>query len=256
MTAEQGYLILAVDTADVCYRDCAVELAHSMREFHPDSKICLLSDCPQNDPVFDYEVSLPFGNQGGWANDWQCWHASPFRETVKLEADMIVTSPVDHWWPLFRLKDVVLSTGVRDFYDNTSHNRYYRKVFDANDLPDVYNAITYWRKSETARDFWNLTRSIFTDWSKWRTMLKFADEHASTDLVYAMAAQIIGAEKVTLPRELSPQMVHMKRRILDICEEDWTKELIWERQPDWLRINTITQWGLFHYHIKNWCKHE
>jgi hypothetical protein len=66
-----------------------------------------------------------------------------------------------------------------------------------------------------------------------------------------MAAVIIGEETVTLPTSLGPTIVHMKRYINPIQGNDWTKELVWEDNP--LRINTVAQWGLVHYHIKEWC---
>ena len=65
-----------------------------------------------------------------------------------------------------------------------------------------------------------------------------------------MAAKIIGTEQVTLPARLGPSIVHMKRYINPIQSTDWTKELVWESDP--FRINTVAQWGLVHYHIKEW----
>jgi len=65
-----------------------------------------------------------------------------------------------------------------------------------------------------------------------------------------MAAVIMGEETVTLPPGLGPTIVHMKRRMIGGVTEDWTKELVWENNP--LRINTVAQWGLVHYHIKEW----
>jgi hypothetical protein len=120
-------------------------------------------------------------------------------------------------------------------------------VFDHNNLPDVYNAITYWRLSETAREFFDLVRDIFLNWTQFRTLLKFAPETADTDLVYAMAAEIIGPELVTLPFASYPKIVHMKRHHAGTETEHWGRELVWE-YPDWrLRINTVAQWGAFHY---------
>jgi hypothetical protein len=104
---------------------------------------------------------LPHGNQGGWANDWQMFAVSPYRQTIKLEADMIATSTIDHWWTLFELRDVVISQGARTFYDQPAKSRFYRRCFDANNLPDVYNAITYWRLSPTAQEFFTLVRQHF-----------------------------------------------------------------------------------------------
>jgi hypothetical protein len=126
-------------------------------------------------------------------------------------------------------------------------------VFDANHLPDVYNAITYWRASQTAQEFFRLVRNIFKNWAEYRTLLKFPDDTASTDLVYAMAAQIIGPELVTMPFASYPKIVHMKRHMIATHTSNWTQELVWENNP--LRFNTVAQWGAVHYHQKDW-RHE
>lgn len=245
---ERGYVIPAVDSESVDYLSCAIRLAESIRQWHPDANISVISVKRCADPVFDHVIPLPFGDLGGYANDWQVWHASPYRQTIKLEADMIAAGPIDHWWTLFEHRDMVVSQGCRDFYNQISKSRHYRKLFDQNDLPDVYNAITYWRLSNTAKDFFNLVRDIFANWSSFKKLLKFPEEIPSTDVVYAMAAKIIGPELVTLPKHLGPKIVHMKSHINPIRGDDWTKELVWETDP--FRINTIAQWGLVHYHVK------
>jgi hypothetical protein len=237
--AERGYLIPAIDTESVDYVACAEQLSASIRQYHPAANITILT-----------REMLPMGNQGGYANDWQCFAASPYRQTIKLEADMVIASPIDHWWAMFEHRDLVISTGARDFYDQPATSRYYRKVFDANHLPDVYNAITYWRVSRTAKEFFQLVRNIFENWSKYRTLLKFPDKEASTDLVYAMAAQIMGPELVTMPFASYPKIVHMKRHIIATHTPNWTQELVWESDP--LRFNTVAQWGAVHYHQKDW----
>jgi len=237
--AERGYLIPAVNTDSIDYVACAEQLADSIRHWHPNANIT----------IFTKEM-LPMGDQGGYANDWQCFAASPYRQTIKLEADMIIASPIDHWWNMFEHRDVVISTGARDFYDRPATSRFYRKVFDVNHLPDVYNAITYWRVCPTAMEFFRLVRDIFENWTAYRTLLKFPDNEPSTDLVYAMAAQIMGPELVTLPFVTYPQIVHMKRHMISTNTNDWTQELVWETDP--LRFNTVAQWGAVHYHVKGW----
>lgn len=250
--AEQGYLVVAVNTDHTDYVVLAQRLANSIHAWNPNAKVCLLTDHDRPVEGFDFVKMLPYGNVGGYANDWQAWWASPFRETIKLEADMLVTSHIDHWWQLFRLRDVVVSTGARDFYGRLSQSRHYRKVFDDNNLPDVYNAITYWRLSRISQDFFKLTREIFENWQEFKKILKFPDQSPTTDVVYAMAAMIIGQEKVTLPPTVSPSIVHMKRHIIPTQGSDWSKELIWEQVGAGLRINTIAQHGCFHYHVKDW----
>ena len=236
ITHERGYLIPAVGPD---YERCAQQLKCSILEFHPDANVTIVT-----------ADMLPHSDQGGWANDWQMFLVSPYRQTIKLEADMIVSGPVDHWWPLFELRDVVISQTCRTYRDEPAQSRSYRKCFDANNLPDVYNAITYWRLSTTAKEFFDLVREIFEHWAEYKKLLKFAEDSASTDVVYAMAAQIMGPERVALPAGLGPSIVHMKRHINSLHGEDWTRELIWETDP--FRINTIAQWGFVHYHTKEW----
>lgn len=237
---ERGYLIPAINTDDKDYESCAHRLRDSILRLHPNAHVSIMT-----------KKDLPFGDQGGFANDWQCFHASPYRQTIKIEADMIAASAIDHWWTMFEKRDVIISQGARDFYDRQTDCRYYRKIFDDNDLPDVYNAVTYWRLSETSQNFFALVRRIFERWEDYRALLRFPEESPSTDVVYAMAAKILDPEMVTLPCGLGPNIVHMKKKIIPIKSEDWTKELIWEQDP--LRIQTIAQWGFFHYHTKDWC---
>jgi len=252
--AEQGYLILASNTEDTDYVQCARVLAKSIKVFHPDANVAILTNDEVNDEIFDYVVRFPYDTKGGWLDDWQVFAASPFRETIKLEADMIITTPIDHWWTMFRHRDVVLSTGAMDFYSTASPDRYYRKIFDLNHLPDVYNAITYWRVSHQAQDFFNLVQNIFNNWEVFKTTLNGgAKEEASTDVVYAMAASLMGVENVTLPSSY-PKIVHMKPKILGTTAEDWRKELVWELSDKDFRINTVTQIYPVHYHIKEFAK--
>ena len=116
ITHERGYLIPAIGDE---YVACAERLRDSILRHHPGVHITIVT-----------ESMLPYGNQGGYANDWQMFAVSPYRQTIKLEADMIATGPIDHWWTLFEHRDIVISQGCRNFYDEKSTNRFYRKIFD------------------------------------------------------------------------------------------------------------------------------
>lgn len=236
ITHERGFVIPAI--GDI-YEHCANKLADSILHWHPNANITILT-----------KDALPFGDLGGFANDWQVFYASPYRQTIKLEADMIAAGPMDHWWTLFEHRDLVISQGARNFYDQTTKCRFFRTVFDDNNLPDVYNAITYWRLSKTAQEFFQLVRNIFEFWNDYKKLLKFPESDPSTDVVYAMATVIMGPELVTLPSRFGPTIVHMKPHINPLKGNDWTRELTWEYDP--FRINTVAQWGLVHYHVKEW----
>ena len=250
---EQGYLIPAFNTDSVDYVDCARQLAKSLRAQHPSVKICLLTNDKNavDHNLFDHtQIIEDINTANPYANDWRCFFSSPFRETIKLEADMFIASPIEHWWDMFRHRDVVISTGCRDYYGNESTNRSYRKIIDENGLPDVYNAITYWRLSKTARDFFIQVRDIFDNWDSYKRLIKFPETVPSTDIVYAMAAQLIGPELVTMPFTSYPKIVHMKREHIGTKTHNWTQELVWEQDP--VRIQTVAQWGAVHYNVKDW----
>lgn len=244
---EQGYIIPAWNIGGRDYVDCARALAKTLLQHNPAARICLLTN-EQVGPDFLFahtRVVKDINTANPWANDWMVFRQTPFRETIKLEADMLVATPIDHWWTLFRHRDVVVSTGCRNWHGEVSAARNYRRCFDENSLPDVYNAITYWRLSETAREFFNLVRDIFANWTEFRKLLKFPEDVPSTDLVYAVAAQIMGPERVTMPFASYPHIVHMKRHHAGTETEDWMKELTFEMNP--VRINTVAQWGAVHY---------
>lgn len=234
---EFGYLIPAV--GDV-YEKCAERLKKTILQWHPSADITILT-----------KDMLPYGDKGGFINDWQCYAASPYEKTIKLEADMWCAGPIDHWWDLFANRDVVISQGCRNFYDQTASSRYYRKIFDVNNLPDVYNAITYWKISNTAEQFFKLVRDIFENWENYKLLLKFPDELPTTDVVYAVASILMGIETVTLPKNLGPTIVHMKKHIIPTISDNWHDELVLEHTMPGIRINTVAQWGLVHYHIKD-----
>lgn len=249
---ERGYIIPAFNTGTVDYVDCARALAKTMLAHHPDARICLLTNdkTAVDQHLFAYtQVVEDINTENPYANDPLVFGQTPFRQTIKLEADMLVAGPVDHWWTAFEHRDVVISQGARDFYDNPATSRKYRKLFDTNDLPDVYNAITYWRLSKTAQDFFKLVREIFTNWESFKILLKFPEDVPSTDVVYAMAAKIMGHEQVTLPKGMGPQIVHMKAGMSPFTSKHWTDELVWETNP--LRIQTVAQWGFVHLHVKD-----
>jgi hypothetical protein len=258
---ERGYLVIAQNTDSVDYVACARMLARSLRRVEPDAKICLLTDHNHSNLAdFDHVRFFPFGDHSGdsdWKlhNDWQCFYATPFRQTIKIEADIIVPHSIAHWFDICQTRDVVLTLGARNWRNELSSCRYYRKVFDDNNLPDVYNAITYWRFSRDAELFFATVKEIMTNWSTVLSSLKFAaDQPVNTDLAYAVAAKLLGPEKFMLPISV-PSMIHLKPKFNDLVSDSWQRELIWEILPEDIRINTVSQMWPIHYQEKDFV-HE
>jgi hypothetical protein len=256
---ERGYLVIAQNNDITDYVLCARMLAASLRRTEPSAKICLLTDVvPDDASAFDYVRTFPFGDRAAdsqWKlqNDWQCFYASPFRQTIKLEADMIIPQNISHWFDICQIRDVVVATRAYDYRGRIGTSRYYRKIFDDNDLPDAYNAITYWRLGKPAQTFFDTVKQIFENWDSVMSCLKFGSgQPLNTDLAYAIAIKLLGVEQHTLPHPV-PGLTHMKSRFNGLEGDDWTQELIWEILPDSVRINTVAQQWPVHYHQKEFA---
>jgi hypothetical protein len=255
----KGFVILAQNTADVDYVKCAEVLAQSIKAQMPSANVSLISDNTTLCKAFDQVIKLPYGDidpTSNWklSNDWQVYEASPYEYTIKLEADLYLPSSIDHWWHTLQQRDVVISTTIRNFRQDISTSRAYRKFIDDNALPDCYNAITYFKKSDTARLFFEVVRDIFENWNQYIAILKCnRDELPTTDWVYAIASHIVGIEKTTLPNFTAMSMVHMKQFINDLPTADWTDTFVYEILPHTLRVNTSPQLYPFHYQLKNFC---
>lgn len=242
----KGFVIMAQNTEKTDYVKCAKALELSIKRVMPDANVTIITT-----------DMLPYGDQApdsDWKliNDWQVYEASPYDETIKLEADMFLPRSIEHWFDILSINDVTLCTKIRNYKGELSDTRVYRKFIDDNNLPDVYNAITYFKKSDTAEQFYKIVRDVFENWEKYKAILKCnPTEEATTDWVYAIASHIIGVEKTTLPNFDELSMTHMKQFVSGTSTENWTDTLVYELLPDVLRVHTYSQEYPFHYHSKS-----
>lgn len=259
----QGFFTFAQNTSDIDYLRLAYLQALSIKGTMPGSKYAVAVDdntlalvTKEHRQVFDYVILIEndLSRNETWklSNEWQVFHLTPFKETIKLESDIIFTRSISHWWHAFRLRNIVLSSGCRDYQGNLATSRAYRKLFDDNKLPDVYNGLMYFRYSQEAYDFFNIAGQIFRNWSTVKTtLIKCSDEHPTTDVVYAITAKILGVEQCTLPLDWI-NFVHMKPSINQWPNQPWHELVVSELDLPMLRINNTNQYHPVHYHEKSW----
>jgi hypothetical protein len=227
------------------YEKCATVLKRNIKKVMPKIGVTIVTT-----------DMLPYGDQAPntfWKlqNDWQVYEISPYDETIKLEADMFMPRDIRHWFDVMSVQDVVVCNKIRNFKQELSDVKVYRRFIDDNNLPDVYNAITYFKKSDTAEKFFSIVRDVFENWIEYKSILKCnPKEECTTDWAYAIACHVIGVEKTTLPNFDELSMVHMKQWVNGLPTENWTDTLVYEILPNQLRVNTYPQQYPFHYHIK------
>jgi len=242
----KGFVIMAQGDD---YVKCAEVLRDSIYNTMPNANVTIITT-----------DMLPYGDQApdtDWKlqNDWQVYEASPYEYTIKLEADMYLPQSIDYWWDVLKDHDVIVSSHIRNFKQEISEEKYYRNFTKLNDLPDVYNALTYFRKSEKAERFFAIVRDIFENWDQYLATLQTnVDEPCTTDWAYCIACHIMGVEETTLPDFTDFSMIHMKQFVNPgLLRENWTEGYSYEIKPNVLRVNTVPQMYPFHYHIKSFC---
>jgi hypothetical protein len=262
---QQGFLTFAANTQDVDYLRLAYLQALNIKATQKIKSFAVIVDPATYQLIedyhrqaFDYIIETPASTTGPYGLEAQAFWLTPFKETIKLESDLLFTTSIDHWWTAFRLRDVVLSTGCRNYLQQLSASRRYRKLFDDNNLPDVYNGLMYFRYSKTAADFFRCATEIFNNWSAVQNaLLNCRDPEPTTDVVYALAADIVGRELCTLPSVDFINFVHMKPSINEYPETASFQDMyVTEFDDGMIRINNINQYHPIHYHEKDFPTKE
>jgi hypothetical protein len=262
---QQGYFTFAQNTESVNYLELAYAQAASIKQTQKINKYAVAVDSEtkklitdKHQKVFDYVVDIvdPVANAMG--NEWQAWQLTPFKETIKLESDILFTTNVDHWWTGLRLQEVCFTTKVRDYFGRVSKDRSYRKFFDENNLPDVYTGMYYFRFGQQSLKLFQLAFAIYSNWEYFRDNLKNCrEELPSTDVVFAIAARLLGVELCTNPALDYPSFVHMKGSVNHLhSSANWQNILQHELNSTELTINFNRQLWPVHYYQKDFINEQ
>jgi hypothetical protein len=186
---------------------------------------------------------------------------SPYDETVILDTDMIFPNDVSHWWDIMSERDVWATTKVRTYRGEVVSSNFYRKWFVANNLPNVYTAFFYFKKSELASELFAMIEIIFQHWQRmfFKYMPKGKPDWLSGDVAFALAMQILGIEHNCTRENIDevPTFVHMKSHIQNIPDteisEIWTDTLpTYYKKYNDFKIGNFQQLYPFHYVEKDW----
>ena len=270
----KGYIVIAQNNGSVNYLEQAYALALNLKLTQ--SKVNNLSVCvdaktkelitSKHKKVFDHIIDIPWNDdaQGtSWKinNKWKYYYMTPYDETVILDTDMIFPTDVSHWWDMLEERDVWATTNVLTYRGDVVSSDYYRKYFVKNDLPNVYTAFFYFKKSELATELFAMIEIIFQHWQRMCDKYRPQGKPAwlSGDVAYALAMQLLNIEhECTKPLTKSfPTFVHMKSHIQDIPEtmvnDKWTESLpTYYDSYNNFKIGNFQQLMPFHYVEKDW----
>lgn len=256
----KGFLVLA-QNSDVDYIRQAYALALSIRSTQPTiNNISLVT----NDVVpeqylsaFDKIIPIPFGDSASaseWKiqNRWKLYHASPYDETIVLDVDMLVLDNIERIWTWVTDRDLFFTSNVLDYKGRKVTDTTYRKMFVANELPNLYSGMFYFKKSDTVLEFFKLLEFITNNWENMynRVAPKNMQNFYSFDVSVAIAAKLMGIDDI-ITHKLSPfTFTHLKPALQGwdpVPHSCLSQLLINFTDSKELYLNNFRQRGVLHY---------
>jgi len=253
----KGHVIFA-QNSDIDYIRQAYALALSIKKFNTINEVCLIT----NDSVpidyinvFDHIVKFPWGDmaeKSQWKveNRWKIIHATPFKENLVYDSDMLLLESNDYLWQYLQFEDVQLTNRVYNYKGDRVLKTFnpYRKVFDQNNLPDVYCGLFYFKKNKKSFEFFRWVELIMKDYE--RIYKKFTpnatQKFCSMDVSAAIASDIMGlcGNQVLSFTHMKPGVQGWNVNNL----ESWQNYVLSYFNSELeLMIGNYRQSGLFHY---------
>jgi hypothetical protein len=260
----KGFVVLAQNNKNVDYIKQAYALALSIKSTQADvTNISLVTNnkVPKKyKSIFDKIVPIPWnddakGTQWKIENRWKLYHASPYYETIVLDADMLLLEDIGTWWNYCSNFNIRFCSKITNYKLENIIDTIHRKTFVANKLSNVYHALHYFKKSDEADEFYKVLAYVVSNWEL--CYGKFApDEYQnwlSMDLACAIAIEIMGLHNIVDIN--SPlQFTHMKTPIQGwtITPESWQDMVShYLTSTGKIVVGNISQDKLFHYVEKN-----
>tara|TARA_Y100001972_G_C7643761_1_gene323443 strand:- start:609 stop:1427 length:819 start_codon:yes stop_codon:yes gene_type:complete len=258
-TYDQGYLTFAQGTQ---YLKCAYLLALSVKTYCSINNFAIVVDDATDVPqymqkVFDEIIVIPTMNP--FWNEYLAWELTPFKETFKLESDMLITSNIDHWWYGVRLKNICFTTKVCNYRGEVADDSKYRKMWYENYMLNAYNGCMYFRHCEETKHFFDRCKVVVSNFNLYKNNILKNCRHdiADTDLFMSIVGTEIGQENFYVPTLDYPTFTHMKQYINNFTTEDWRDACSWALTDDKIfLVNGYAQTKPFHYHHKDFCTKE
>lgn len=207
--------------------------------------------------AFDQIIKTPWYTESSsrfqTEHRWKLYHVTPYEETIVLDTDVLVLQNLDYLWNFFSNYDIYYPTRVFTYRKDLITSDYYRKAFSANHLPNVYNTLHFFRKSEKSKIYYTWIELISNNWELFygHFCKEYFPKQPSMDITCAIAAKIMDIDtEITNVKQDMPMLVHMKPAIQGWKNkaETW-QDIVGTYLTDRLnlKIGNFLQDTVFHY---------
>ena len=225
---DKGYVMVAMGD-DYVRQACLCAMSIKKTQTINNVSIVTSDTVPEEyKSVFDKIIEVPWHDKDSKSfykteHRWKVFHLTPYDETVVLDTDMIFLSDVSHWWKYFAQKSVGFISNVTDYRGNKITNDYYRKAFTANNLPNIYCAFHYFKKNNTALDYYKVLNRVCDNYKKYYEVYvpKQTPTLSSMDVNHAITVLNM---QLTKYKSNLLSIVHMKSKVQDweTTSDNWS----------------------------------
>jgi len=216
--------------------------------------------------VFDKIIDIPWYTESKFQlaveNRWKLFHATPYYETIVLDSDILVLEDLSYAWNFFQNYDLYFPTRVFTYRKEVIQTDYYRKAFTANQLPNFYNCLHYFKKEKLAQDFFEWVKTVTNNWELFygHFCSDFYPNEPSMDVTSAIVAKIMDCDtQISNNHQEIPEIVHMKSLAQNWKNptSKWQDRVGTYLSPDLqLKIGNHRQDSVFHYTENDFCSDE
>lgn len=257
----KGFLIFAKNTENIDYvrQSCALALSIKYSQSNINNISIVTNDSIPDEfaDLFDQIIPIPWYKEN--ENDplaaehrWKMYHATPYDETIVLDSDMLVLDDISTWWDYCSNYDIKFCSRIKNYKLETVVDTVHRQAFIQNKLTNPYFALHYFKKSDSAHEFYRCLEFVCKNW-QW-CWTKFAPEMyqdwCSMDLASAIAIELSQLHSLALDQVAPLEFVHMKSAIQgwDPIPSSWqnTVPVVLNRKGE-LVVGNIRQSRIFHY---------
>jgi len=267
----KGFLVFAQNSDTVDYIQQAYALALSIKYSQKEIKnISLVTNSPvpeQYLSVFDKIIPIPWFEST--SNDllqaehrWKLYYTTPYDETIVLDADMLVLADISLWWKYCSNFDIKFCSKIRNYkLDLISQDTHHRKTFIANNLPNPYFALHYFKKNQASFEFYKILEFVITNWEFCRGTFAPLEpqDWVSMDLAAALALVISGMQDDAIDLVNPLEFVHMKPAIQgwDSTPISWRNYVncVLNSKGEFV-VGNIKQEKIFHYVEKDFINEK
>lgn len=260
----RGIVVLAQNSEhDYVLQACLLAMSLKISKNNTPISIVTNNEVPtEYKNLFDKIIEIPWGDLSNRSickieNRWKIFYATPYKETIVLDTDMLVLDNIDYLWDFYKNYDIFFTTNVKNYRGEIITSDFYRKTFVDNNLPNVYTSLHYFKKSELAHNVYAYFELVVKNWNYFYFQLNEQTRpgQLSIDVAAAITIKMMNCvEQMTNKRSLSSTFTHLKPKIQgwDTVGDSWQSKVSSVISDDGtVKIGNHKQNGILHYTEKD-----